>query len=85
MKKLYYLFAVLAIPALIITSCVVDNQPNTPYYRPGDEPIDTVAPVDTPVVPVDTTVKNPRVDLIRQFNNTVPVNLKDIEKTKWAK
>ena len=37
------------------------------------------------VVPVDTTVKNPRVDLIRQFNNTVPVNLKDIEKTKWAK
>ena len=56
MKKLYYLFAVLAIPALIITSCVVDNQPNTPYYRPGDEPIDTVAPVDTPVVPVDTSV-----------------------------
>ncbi len=56
MKKLYYLFAVLAIPALIITSCVVDNQPNTPYYRPGDEPIDTVVPVDTTVVPVDTPI-----------------------------
>lgn len=37
------------------------------------------------VVPVDTTVKNPRVDLIRQFSRNVPVNLKDIEKTKWAK
>ncbi|MDO4996856.1 MAG: hypothetical protein Q4E69_06720 [Bacilli bacterium] len=37
------------------------------------------------VVPVDTTVKNPRVDLIRQFNKSVPVDLENVEKTKWAK
>lgn len=37
------------------------------------------------VVPVDTTIKNPRIDLIRQFNKNVPVDLKDVEKTVWAK
>lgn len=37
------------------------------------------------LVPADTTVKNPRVDLIREFNKSVPVNLKDVEKTVWTK
>ncbi|MBR3565119.1 MAG: hypothetical protein IKN91_02150, partial [Paludibacteraceae bacterium] len=77
MKKLYYLFAVLAIPALIITSCVVDNQPNTPYYRPGDEPIDTVAPVDTPVVPVDTTVVPVDTPVVPVDTTVVPVDTTD--------
>lgn len=37
------------------------------------------------IVPVDTTIKNPKVDLIRQFNKNVPVDLKNVEKTIWAK
>ena len=37
------------------------------------------------IVPIDTTIKNPKVDLIRQFNHNVPVDLKNVEKTIWAK
>lgn len=37
------------------------------------------------IVPADTTIKNPKVDLIRQFNKNVPVDLKNVEKTVWSK
>lgn len=53
-------------------------------YGTNENNLRTINNIQTDNLPVNSTIKNPAVQVIREFNRTVPVDMY-IEKTKWSK
>lgn len=53
-------------------------------YNSSENYLKLMNDLDMEELPVDSTIKNPDVKSIREFDTTVPINLY-VEKTKWSK